>query len=113
MINLEYHNRLLFAVPVPEWSIQHQLIINSSSSWIKYPSPKGWGWIKLPLNENYSIIGLSSPMGLSSPDGILLNNGKEIFGTVIRSHIVTNAKKYNVEYKETDVYLVIEMFLDA
>lgn len=112
MINLEYSNKLLFAVPVPEWSTQHELTINSSSSWIKYPSPKGWDWLKLPLNKNYHIIGLSSPTGLSSPDGIPLKNGREIFGTIIRSHIVTNAKKYNVVYKETDVYLVIEMFLD-
>ena len=111
MINLEYSNRLLFAVPVPEWSTQHELIINSSSSWIKYPSPKGWDWLKLPLNENYNIIGLSTPTGLRAPDGVLLNNGNEIFGTIIRSHIITNAEKYNVVHKETNVYLTIEMFL--
>ena len=104
MINLGYNNRLIFAVPVPEWSTQHELIINSSSSWIKYPSPKGWNWLKLPLNENYDIVGLSTPNGF-------LNYENEIFGTIIRSHIVTNAERYGVMYKETDVYLVIEMFL--
>ena len=110
MINLEYDNRLLFAVPVPDWSTQHELIINSSSSWIKYPSPKGWNWEKLPLNENYKIIGLSTPIGFKMPDGFLLTQGNEIFGTIIRSHIVSNADKYNVTYKETGVYLIVEMF---
>jgi hypothetical protein len=110
MINLEYSNRLVFAIPVPEWSIQHELLINSSSSWIKYPSPKGWNWLKLPLNENYEIIGLSTPKGLKSTEGIILDDDG-IFGTIIRSHIVTNADKYNVIYLETDVYLVLEMYL--
>lgn len=113
LINLEYDNRYLFAVPVPEWSTQHELIINRSSSWIKYPSPKGWHWLKLPLDENYSIIGLSTSMGLITPDGILLKNGNEIFGTILRSHIVTNAKKHNIVYKDSDSYLVIEMFLNT
>lgn len=110
MINLEYSNRLVFAIPVPKWSIQHELLINSSSSWIKYPSPKGWNWLKLPLNENYEIIGLSTPKGLKSTEGIILDDDG-IFGTIIRSHIVTNADKYNVIYLETDVYLVLEMYL--
>jgi hypothetical protein len=110
MINLEYSNRLVFAIPVPEWSIQHELLINSSTSWIKYPSPKGWNWLKLPLNENYEIIGLSTPEGLKSPEGIILDDD-EIFGTIIRSHIITNANKYHVIYIKTGVYLVLEMYL--
>lgn len=110
MINLEYSNRLVFAIPVPEWSIQHELLINSDSSWIKYPSPKGWNWVKLPLDKNYEIIGLSTPKGLKSTEGIVLDNDG-IFGTIIRSHIVTNADKYNVTYMETGVYLVLEMYL--
>lgn len=110
MINLEYDGRLIFAIHVPAWSTQHELVINSSSSWIKYPSPKGWDWLKLPLNEDFEIIGLSTPQGLKTAKGVLLNNGNEIFGTVIRSHITTNAEKYNVMHEETNVYLVVEMF---
>ena len=104
MINLGCNDRLLFAVNVPEWSTQHELIINSSTSWIKYPSPKGWNWLKLPMNEDYRIVGLSTPNEFH-------NSENEIFGTIIRSHIITNAERYGVTYKKTDVYLVIEMFL--
>lgn len=110
MINIGDSNKHIFAVPVPEWSSQHELVINKSTSWIKYPSPEGWHWLKLLIDEDYVIIGLSTPDGFKSSDGILLSNGNEIIGTVIRSHIITNAKNFGVEYSETDVYLVMEMF---
>lgn len=112
LINLHYDGRLIFATEVPEWSTQHELNINSSTSWIKYPSPKGWNWLKLPLNEDYNIVGLSTPDGFRTPDGGSLKNGHEIFGTFIRSHIITYAKKYNVLYKESHAYLILEMFLN-
>ncbi|WP_415060948.1 hypothetical protein [Flavobacterium sp.] len=111
MINLEIDSRLIFAVPVPEWSTQHEMIINPSSSWIKYPSPKGWDWIKLPLDKNYEIIGLSTPLGLKSPDGLLPKNDYNVYGTIIRSHAFTGMKKQNIMYSETDVFLIIEMFV--
>lgn len=111
MINLMYSDKYIFAVPVPEWSSQHEIVINKYSSYIKYPSPKGWDWLRLLLDENYVIIGLSTPNGFKSSDGITLNNGNEIIGTVIRSHIITNAKHSNVEYSEKGVYLILEMFL--
>lgn len=111
MINLEYYDRLVFAVPVPEWSSQHELIINSLTSWIKYPSPKGWDWIKLPLNEKFIILGVSSPDGLKLSDGILVSSDNQILGTMVRSHIVNNASKYGVRYTEEGVYLILEMFI--
>lgn len=111
MINLEINDSLIFAVPVPEWSTQHEMIINSSSSWIKYPSPKGWDWIKLPLDKDYKIIGLSTPSGLKSPDGLQPRNGYEVFGTILRSHAITGMKKQNIMYSESDVFLIIEMFV--
>lgn len=111
LINLEYENKLLFSVPVPDWSTQHELIINSSSSWIKYPSPNGWHWLKFPIPAKYIIIGLTTPKGLKKSDGIMLNNGNEIFATIIRSHIVTSSNKYNFIFKENNVYLVVEMFM--
>lgn len=110
MINLGYSDRLVFAVPVPEWSTQHELVINSANSWIKYPSPKGWEWLKLPLNENYTVVGLSTPKGLAYPDNTM-RNGHEILGTIIRSHIITNAERFGIVYKETGVYLVLEMHI--
>lgn len=113
LINLNLEGKNVFAVNVPEWSTQHELIINSSSSWIKYPSPKGWDWIKFPINEKFKIIGLSTPNGFLNAGGVILNNGNEIYSTVIRSHIFTNAKKFNVEIKTTDVFLVLEMLLDS
>lgn len=111
MINLEYDKRLIFAVPVPRWSIQHELVINSASSWVKYPSPKGWDWLKLPLNEQYVIIGLSTPKGFRQTDGTFLKDGNEIYGTIIRGHIVDHAAKYDVLHVEDNIYLVVEMFL--
>jgi len=110
MINLQYSDRLIFAVSVPEWSTQHQVVLNRSSSWVKYPSPKGWDWLKLPLDENYEIIGLSTAKDLIFSDGTSLNNGFEILGTIIRSHIITNASKYDVIYSDADSYLILEMF---
>lgn len=110
MINLQYSDRLIFAVPVPEWSTQHEVVLNRSSSWVKYPSPKGWDWLKLPIEQDYEIVGLSTPKGLKSSDGILLNNGSEIFGTIIRSFIVANADKHGLVYSEDEVYLILEMF---
>jgi hypothetical protein len=111
MINLQYEGRLVFAVPVPEWSTQHELQINSVSSWIKFPSPKGWDWLKLPLSENYEIMGLSTPSGFKLPDGSILNKGNEVYSTIIRSHIVTNAPNQQVVYQESGVYLILEMFI--
>lgn len=110
MINLGYEKRYIFAVPVPEWSTQHELVVNKSTSWIKYPSPKGWDWLKLLMHENYVIIGLSTPDRIKPSNGIPLSNGKEIVGTIIRSHIITNAEDFGIKYSETDVYLVLEMF---
>lgn len=110
LINLEYEDKLLFATEVPEWSTQHEMKSNNSTSWVRYPSPKAWDWLRLPLSEDFNIVGLSTPNGFRTPDGDFLKNGHEIFGTLIRSHIVTNAKKYNVLYKESNVYLILEMF---
>lgn len=110
MINLHYPKRLIFAIHVPEWSIQHEIVLNKNSSWVKYPSPKGWDWLKLPLDEDYKIIGLSTAKDLISSDGISLNNSFEILGTIIRSHIITYASKYDVKYSDTDSYLILEMF---
>lgn len=111
-INLEYNGKAIFATPVPVWSTQHELVINSCTSWIKYPSPKGWDWLKLPLNEKYKIIGLSTPNGFFDQDGVKLKNGNEIFGTIIRSHIVVNAEKYNVNYNSNNAYLILEMYFE-
>lgn len=110
MINLEYQDRLVFAVPVPEWSSQHEMVINPITSWIKYPSPNGWHWLKMPLDEDYIILGLSTPVGLKSDEGILVNKDDQVFGTIIRSHIITNASKYGIRYTEEGVYLIVEMF---
>ncbi len=46
----------LFAVEVPLWSTQHELYDVSDYTIIKYPSPEGWGKIKI-LKEQYKIIG--------------------------------------------------------
>lgn len=100
MINLGYSDNHVFAVPVPDWSSNHELVINSQSSWIRFPKPSGWYWLKLPLNENFRILGMSTPP----------NEGYDIHNTIIRSHIVTNAKQYQVNHQDSSVYLIIEMF---
>lgn len=109
MINLGFIDRLIFAVPVPDWSKQHELVINRYSTWIKYPSPKGWGWLKLPLDENYEIIGLSTPNGLKSYPNIVTQLDEELVSTILRSYIITNANDFGVSYNENDFYLILEM----
>ena len=111
MINLGYTEEYIFAVPVPAWSTQHELQINSANSWVKYPKPNGVGWIKLPLNENYIILGLSTPAGFVLPDGKKLDKENGIIGTIYRSHIVTNASQFGIEYRDSDAYLVLQMFI--
>ena len=100
MIHLGYTDRHIFAIPVPEWSSEHEVVINPQSSWIKFPKPTGWYWLKLPLDENYSILGLNAP-----PD-----KNNDVHSTLIRSHIIANAKKYDVNHQDSSVYLIVEMF---